>query len=107
VSSLKRGYKGRTKQSERPGGREKSRVDRPGEAKRNQDLAEKMQHYGYHDRSPSRKKNFYKSLWVSGAFKHPEYARDVNDIAFLIENDDSFIKTKLFKFFFFTKEVPL
>jgi hypothetical protein len=41
VSSFKRGYRGRTKRSERPGGREKSRVDRPGEAKRNLDLAEK------------------------------------------------------------------
>ena len=30
----------------------------------------------YHDR----KKNFYKSLRVSGAFKRPQYARDVNDI---------------------------
>jgi len=59
----------------------------------------KMQRYGYHDRSPSRKKNFSKSLRVSGAFKHPKYAELVNDIAFLIENDDSFRKTKLFKFF--------
>uniref|UniRef100_A0A0E0LJ99 Small ribosomal subunit protein uS3 C-terminal domain-containing protein n=1 Tax=Oryza punctata TaxID=4537 RepID=A0A0E0LJ99_ORYPU len=47
----------------------------------------KMQYYGYHDRSPSRKKNFSKSLWVSGAFKHLKYAGVVNDIAFLIEND--------------------
>nr|ABA99235.1 Mitochondrial ribosomal protein S3, putative, expressed [Oryza sativa Japonica Group] len=47
----------------------------------------KMQRYGYHDRSPSRKKNFSKSLRVSGAFKHPKYAGVVNDIAFLIEND--------------------
>ncbi|KAJ1255303.1 hypothetical protein BS78_K265100 [Paspalum vaginatum] len=31
----------------------------------------KMQRYGYHDRSPSRKNNFSKSLRVSGAFKHP------------------------------------
>jgi len=59
----------------------------------------KMQRYGYHDRSPSRKKNFSKLLRVSGAFKHPKYAGVVNDIAFLIENDDSFRKTKLFKFF--------
>jgi small subunit ribosomal protein S3 len=51
-----------------------------------------------HDRSPSRKKNFSKSLRVSGAFKHPKYAGVVN-IAFLIENDDSFKKIKLFKFF--------
>ena len=36
-----------------------------------------------------------------GAFKHPKYAGVVNDIAFLIENDDSFRKTKkLFKCFF-------
>jgi small subunit ribosomal protein S3 len=64
----------------------------------------KMQRYGYHDRSPSRKNNFDKSLRVSGAFKHPKYAGVVNDIAFLIENDDSFIKTKLFKFFFLPKK---
>nr|ULQ69377.1 ribosomal protein S3 [Flagellaria indica] len=57
----------------------------------------KMQRYGYHDRSPSRKKNFSKSLRVSGAFKHPKYAGVVNDIdiAFLIASR----KTKLFKFF--------
>nr|YP_010954527.1 ribosomal protein S3 [Primula sikkimensis]WMV02090.1 ribosomal protein S3 [Primula sikkimensis] len=60
----------------------------------------KKQRYGYHDRSPSIKKNLSKSLRVSGAFKHQKYAEVVNDIAFLIENDDSFRKTKLFKFFF-------
>lgn len=60
----------------------------------------KKQRYGYHDRPPSKKKNLSKSLRVSGAFKHPKYAGVVNDIAFLIENDDSFRKTKLFKFFF-------
>lgn len=60
----------------------------------------KKQGYGYHDRSPSIKKNLSKSLRVSGAFKHPKYAGVVNGIAFLIENDDSFIKTKLFLFFF-------
>ena len=60
----------------------------------------KKQHYGYHDRSPSIKKNLSKSLRVSGAFKHPKYAGVVNDIALLIEKDDSFIKTKLLKFFF-------
>ncbi|KAF3774256.1 Cytochrome P450 84A1 [Nymphaea thermarum] len=54
----------------------------------------------YHDRSPSRQKNLSKSLRISGAFKHPKDAGVVNDIAFLIENDDSFRKTKLFKFFF-------
>nr|UKG21138.1 ribosomal protein S3 [Mangifera sylvatica] len=57
----------------------------------------KKQGYGYHDRPPSKKKNLSR---VSGAFKHPKYAGVVNDIAFLIENDDSFRKTKLFKFFF-------
>ena len=44
VSSFKRRYRRRTKRSERLGGKEKSRVDqarRPGEGKRNQDLAEK------------------------------------------------------------------
>nr|WHE10429.1 ribosomal protein S3 [Vanilla odorata] len=63
----------------------------------------KMQRYGYHDRSPSRKKNLSKSLRVSGAFKHPKDAGVVNDIAFLIENDDSSKKTQLFKFFLPTK----
>ncbi|KAF3624325.1 hypothetical protein FXO38_30332 [Capsicum annuum] len=63
-------------------------------------LPKKKQGYGYHDRSPSIKKNLSKSLRVSGAFKHPKYARIENDIAFLIENDDSFRKTNLFKFFF-------
>ena len=58
----------------------------------------KKQGYGYHDRSPSIKKNLSKSLQVSGS--HPKYAGVVNDIAFLIENGDSFRKTKLFKFFF-------
>ena len=59
----------------------------------------KKQRYGYHDRSPSIKKNLSKSLRVSRAFKHPKYAGVVNDIAFLIENDDSFRKKKLLKFF--------
>ncbi|KAJ8746846.1 hypothetical protein K2173_012897 (mitochondrion) [Erythroxylum novogranatense] len=63
----------------------------------------KKQRYGYHDRSPSIKNHLSKSLRVSGAFKHPKYAGVVNDIAFLIENDDSFRKTKLFKLFFPTK----
>nr|DAZ87074.1 TPA_asm: ribosomal protein S3 [Cuscuta epilinum] len=57
----------------------------------------KKQGYGYHDKSPSIKKTLSKSLRVSGAFKHPKYAGIVNDIAFLIKNDE---KTKLFKFFF-------
>lgn len=60
----------------------------------------KKQRYGYHDRSPSIKNHLSKLLRVTGAFKHPKYAGVVNDIAFLIENDDSSIKTKLFKFFF-------
>ncbi|GAU48507.1 hypothetical protein TSUD_291930 [Trifolium subterraneum] len=34
----------------------------------------KKQRYGYHDRSPSIKKNLSKLLRVSGAFKHPKYA---------------------------------
>uniref|UniRef100_A0A251UQ41 Putative ribosomal protein L16, Ribosomal protein S3, Ribosomal protein L10e/L16 n=1 Tax=Helianthus annuus TaxID=4232 RepID=A0A251UQ41_HELAN len=61
----------------------------------------KKQRYGYHERSPSIKKNLSKSLRVSGAFKHPKYAGLVNDIALL--NDDSFRKKKLFKFFFSKK----
>ncbi|KAL8469028.1 hypothetical protein ACS0TY_032015 [Phlomoides rotata] len=60
----------------------------------------KKQGYGYHDRSPSIKNNLSKSLRVSGAFKYPKYAGVLNGIAFLIENDDSFRKTKLFLFFF-------
>nr|YP_010437976.1 ribosomal protein S3 [Geum urbanum]UTB64309.1 ribosomal protein S3 [Geum urbanum] len=66
----------------------------------------KKQRYGYHDRSPSIKKNLSKSLRVSGAFKHPKYAGVVNDIAFLIENDDSFRKTKLLKLFLSKKSGP-
>uniref|UniRef100_A0A452Y6M6 Uncharacterized protein n=1 Tax=Aegilops tauschii subsp. strangulata TaxID=200361 RepID=A0A452Y6M6_AEGTS len=46
-----------------------------------------MQRYGYHDRAPSRKKNFDKSLRVSGAFKRPQYAGVVNDIPFLSRSD--------------------
>nr|UFH78298.1 ribosomal protein S3 [Chlorophytum comosum] len=60
------------------------------------------------DRSPSIKKNFSKALRAlinKGA--HPKYAELVNDIAFLIENDDSFRKTKLFKFFLPKKSRPL
>ncbi|KAL5102494.1 hypothetical protein RYX36_006821, partial [Vicia faba] len=60
----------------------------------------KKQRYGYHDRSPLIKKNISKSLRVSGAFKHPKYTGAVNDIEFLIENYDSFRKTKFLKFFF-------
>lgn len=64
----------------------------------------KKQRYGYHDRSPSIKKNLSKSLRVSGA--HPKYAGAVNDIAFLIENYDSFRKTKFFKLFFPRSDGP-
>lgn len=60
----------------------------------------KKQRYGYHDRSPSIKILLSKSLRVSGAFKHPKYAGVVNDIAFLIKNDDSFRKTQKRKLFF-------
>nr|QYA18078.1 ribosomal protein S3 [Apium leptophyllum] len=60
----------------------------------------KKQRYGYHDRPPSIKILLSKSLRVSGAFKHPKYAGVVNDIAFLIKNDDSLRKTKFLKFFF-------
>jgi len=59
----------------------------------------KKERYGYHDRSPSIKKNLSKSLRVSEAFKHPKYAGVVNDITFRIENDDSFRKRKFFKLF--------
>nr|YP_010938916.1 ribosomal protein S3 [Dystaenia takesimana]WLE73734.1 ribosomal protein S3 [Dystaenia takesimana] len=60
----------------------------------------KKQRYGYHDRLPSIKILLSKSLRNSGAFKHPKYAGVVNDIAFLIKNDDSFRKTKFLKLFF-------
>ncbi|KAL5070589.1 hypothetical protein RYX36_021476, partial [Vicia faba] len=60
----------------------------------------KKQRYGYHDRSSSIKKNLSKSLRVSGAFKHLKYTGAINDIAFLIENYDSFGKRKFFKLFF-------
>ncbi|KAL5060414.1 hypothetical protein RYX36_032018 [Vicia faba] len=59
----------------------------------------KKQRYGYHDRSPSIKKNLSKSLRVNGAFKDPKYAGAVNDIAFLIENYDSFRKTNFLSSF--------
>nr|ULQ69933.1 ribosomal protein S3 [Thurnia sphaerocephala] len=59
----------------------------------------KMQSYGYHDRSPSRKKNLAKSLRLSPAFKHPKEAGLVNDIAFLKENEHSFRNRTFFKFF--------
>ena len=44
----------------------------------------KMQRYGYHDRSPSRKNHFSKLLQVSGAFKRlpPQYAKVLNDKPF-------------------------
>uniref|UniRef100_K4C0R6 Uncharacterized protein n=1 Tax=Solanum lycopersicum TaxID=4081 RepID=K4C0R6_SOLLC len=43
---------------------------------------------------------FASSIHGSGSFKPLKYARIENDIAFLVENDDSFRKTNLFKFFF-------
>jgi hypothetical protein len=53
VSSFKRGYRGRTKRSERPGaGKRVESIDRE---KQNEIRIwpKKMQRYGYHDRSPS------------------------------------------------------
>ncbi len=79
---------------------ESIRLDDRGKQNERRIWPKKKQRYGYHDRSPSIKKNLSKSLRVSGAFKHPKYAGVGNDIAFLIENDDSFRKTKLFTFFF-------
>lgn len=51
----------------------------------------KMQRYGYHDRSPSRKNHFMKLLRVSGAFKRlpPQYAEVLNDKPFV--NDNPFL----------------
>nr|WLW41788.1 ribosomal protein S3 [Eucommia ulmoides] len=60
----------------------------------------KKQGSGSHDQSPSIKNHLSKELRVSGASAHPKDAGVVNDIAFLIENEDSFRKTKFFKFFF-------
>nr|YP_009400347.1 ribosomal protein S3 [Stratiotes aloides]ARX11203.1 ribosomal protein S3 [Stratiotes aloides] len=61
----------------------------------------KMQGYGVSDRvvrrSPSRKKNPYKSL--RGASVHPKDLGLFNYRDFLIENDDSLRKTKFFQFF--------
>ncbi|CAN6455913.1 unnamed protein product [Victoria cruziana] len=80
--------------------KESSRLDDREKQNERRIWPKRRQRYGYHDRSPSRQNNLSKSLRISGAFKHPKDAGVVNDIAFLIENDDSFIKTKLFKFFF-------
>nr|ARX11086.1 ribosomal protein S3 [Triglochin maritima] len=55
----------------------------------------KMQRYGYHDGSPSRKKNPSLELRVSGASAHPKYVFLVNYRDFLI----ALRKTKLFQFF--------
>nr|QKI31987.1 ribosomal protein S3 [Ombrophytum subterraneum] len=63
----------------------------------------KKQRYGYHDLSPSIKKNLSKALRVSGA--HPKYAGVVNNFAFLIESFDSFRKTKLLKLLFHNKSL--
>ncbi|KAH0658249.1 hypothetical protein KY289_026997 [Solanum tuberosum] len=103
VSTFKRRYRRRTKQSERSGARkrvESIRLDNREKQNEITNWPKKKQGYRYHDRSPSIKKNLSKSLRVSGAFKHPKYAGIENDIAFLIENDDSFRKTNLFKLFF-------
>lgn len=56
----------------------------------------KREGYGYHDRSPSIKKNLSKSLRVSGAFKHPKEGEVVNDIDLLIEDLLALKKTKFF-----------
>nr|YP_010865146.1 ribosomal protein S3 [Calophyllum soulattri]WGT74027.1 ribosomal protein S3 [Calophyllum soulattri] len=86
----------------RPRRLKRRKKTRPGKEKENEIRIwpKKRQRYGYHDQSPSRKKNLSKSVRVSGAFKHPKYAGVVNDIAFLKKNDNSFRKTKLLKFFF-------
>ncbi|XBI51599.1 hypothetical protein VPH35_034087 [Triticum aestivum] len=57
----------------------------------------KMQRYGYNDRSPSRKKNFDKSLHMSGSFKRPQYVGVVNDIPFLMGNAASLLKRNRIK----------
>ncbi|KAJ0789286.1 hypothetical protein HanPI659440_Chr05g0201711 [Helianthus annuus] len=104
VSSFKRRYRRRTKRSERPGVGKRVESIRLDDREKQNEIRiwpKKKQRYGYHERSPSIKKNLSKSLRVSGAFKHPKYARLVNDIALL--NDDSFRKKKLFKFFFSKK----
>uniref|UniRef100_A0A6N2MV16 Small ribosomal subunit protein uS3 C-terminal domain-containing protein n=1 Tax=Salix viminalis TaxID=40686 RepID=A0A6N2MV16_SALVM len=103
VSSFKQQYRRRTKQSERPGAGKRVESIRLDDREKENEIRiwpKKKEGYGYHDRSPSRKKNLSKLLLVSGAFKHPKDAGVVNDISFLIENDDSFRKTKLFHFFF-------
>ncbi|CAI9265852.1 unnamed protein product [Lactuca saligna] len=82
-------------------GVESIRLDDREKQKEIQIWPKKKQRYGYHDRSPSIKKNLSKLLRVSRAFKHPKYDGLVNDIALL--NDDSFRKTKLFNFFFSKK----
>ncbi|KAK4379008.1 hypothetical protein RND71_000870 [Anisodus tanguticus] len=88
---MKRWYRRRTKRSERPGAGKRVESIRLDDREKQNEIRiwpKKKQGYGYHDRSPSIKKNLYKSLRVSGAFKHPKYAGIENDIAFLIENDD-------------------
>ncbi|KAF1884289.1 hypothetical protein Lal_00042941 [Lupinus albus] len=51
-------------------------------------------------RSNTMDTNLSKSLRVRGAFKHPKDAGVVNDTTFLIENDDSFRKSKFLNLFF-------
>ena len=102
VSSFKRRYRRRTKRSERPGARKRVESIRLDDRKKQNEIRgwpKKKQRYGYHDRLPSIKKNLSKSLRISGAFKHPKYAGVVNDIAFLIENDDSFKKRSYSSYF--------
>nr|AGL75401.1 ribosomal protein S3 [Utricularia gibba] len=89
----------REKQNER-------RMDGPSEGQRPEcgSLGRARGSMKLRDRSPSKKKNLSKSLFstrskYSAVFKHPKYAGVGNGIAFLIENDDSFIKTKLLFFF--------
>ena len=49
----------------------------------------KKQGYGYHDRSPSIKKNLSSSLRGSGELKQPKYAEVLNNIEFMIEKKES------------------
>ncbi|KAK4343827.1 hypothetical protein RND71_036921 [Anisodus tanguticus] len=78
-------YRRRTKRSERPGAGKRVESIRLDDREKQNEIRiwpKKKQGYGYHDRSPSIKKNLSKSLRVSGAFKHPKYAGIENDIAF-------------------------
>uniref|UniRef100_A0A3Q7FGK7 Ribosomal protein S3 n=1 Tax=Solanum lycopersicum TaxID=4081 RepID=A0A3Q7FGK7_SOLLC len=101
VSSFKRRYRKRTKQSERLGVGKKVESIRLDDREKQNEIRifpKKKQGYGYHHRSPSIKKNLSKSL--HRAFKHSKYTGIENNVAFWIEIDVSFIKTNLLKFFF-------